>query len=126
MSSTAALSQSMDTAVTSIGGSTTVHQIDFHVAFKFPVIFTQGVFDTANPVLACTLCTLEPQKQHRVLVLLDESVASCFTQLSEQWRAYVRTHAHCISAAAEPIVVPGGEQAKQDCSLLDRIAGYIQ
>lgn len=86
----------------------------FTVAYEYPVTFTRGLFDPANPVLAQTLARLEPAKRHRVLVFVDDGLAEALPPLLAQIERYAAHHAHAIELAAPPVPVPGGERVKMD------------
>ena len=101
-------------------------QASFQVSYHYPVTFTTGVFDCDNPALAQTLCAREPEKQHRVLVLVDKGVATRTPQLAAQWKRYAEHYRHSIDSCGEPIVVPGGERAKDDPFLQQRLSSYIE
>ncbi|MFK7994378.1 MAG: 3-dehydroquinate synthase [Granulosicoccus sp.] len=103
-----------------------IHQASFSVSFNYPVVFTSQVFDTNNPVLVQTLGLLEPEKRHRVLVLIDEGVAAHTPQLAESWLAYAEHYSASIASVGTPIIVPGGESAKDDIELQDRLSQYIE
>lgn len=103
-----------------------IHQASFNVSYNYPVVFTSRVFDTNNPVLVQTLGLHEPEKRHRVLVLIDEGVATSTPQIAEQWIAYADHYCASIISAGTPIIVPGGEKAKDDIQLQDRLSQHIE
>ncbi|MFK8080622.1 MAG: 3-dehydroquinate synthase [Granulosicoccus sp.] len=103
-----------------------IHQASFSVSFSYPVVFTTGVFDKHNPTLVQTLGLQEPEKRHRVLVLIDAGVATATPQLAEQWLAYAEHYSDSIVSAGTPVLVPGGEDAKNDESLQETLAQYIE
>ena len=41
------------------------------VPFEYPVVFTRRVFDPENPSLLNVFTEREPQRRHRVLVVMD-------------------------------------------------------
>lgn len=97
---------------------TLVYRQRFSVDYDFPVCFTEGLFDPANPLFRDTLCRLEPDQQHRVVVFLDAGLP---TALAGEIEAYVRRHADRLSLATAPEPVPGGEAAKNDPALVQRL-----
>lgn len=105
---------------------TTVHQAQFSVTYNYPIAFTSDVFNPANPVLIDVLRALEPEKRHRVLVLIDEGVVNHTPQLANQWLCYVERYSTSILAPSDPIVVPGGESAKNDFPLQDSLSQAIE
>lgn len=101
-------------------------QANFSVQFTYPVVFTSGVFNINNPLLASTLHNGEPAKRHKVLLFVDENVYRLHPELNEQWIAYTEHHAHHIASASDAIVVPGGESAKNDLHLQDSLCRHIE
>jgi 3-dehydroquinate synthase len=95
---------------------TTSHVIQqqFSVSYSFPVIFTRGVFDSENPVLAQTLVRLEEPGPRRVLAYLDAGVARAFPGLAGQVTNYALAQAGAMDLLAPPHVVEGGEAIKND------------
>ncbi|WP_437642504.1 3-dehydroquinate synthase [Sorangium sp. So ce854] len=86
------------------------------VPFEYPVYFTEGVFSPSNDDLASAIAAREPRRRHRVLPVIDGGVAAAWPSLAEDIARYVDAHAERLSLAAEPIVVPGGEAAKNDAA----------
>ncbi len=82
------------------------------MAFEYPVYFTEGVFRPDNPTLAEELGRIEPDKRHRAVVFVDDGLLVPRPDLADEINAYARHHADQIELAADPIVVPGGEQIK--------------
>ncbi len=87
------------------------------VVVEYPVVFTRGVFDLANPVLAETLARREPNRRHRFVAVIDSGVAAQWPTLSADIAAYARRYE--LELAAPPWVIPGGEDAKRDEVLAD-------
>src|SRR5262245_51029520 len=93
----------------------------FSVPFEYPVIFTERLFDPANLTLVEALRSKEPALRHRVLPVIDRGVWEAWPELPEQMNAYAKAHAGSLSWAAAPLVVPGGEAAKQGNAVLDQV-----
>ncbi len=83
----------------------------FSVPFRYPVCFTHGVFDPANPALASVL---RPQASGhaRVLAVVDAGLAAATPNLLRQIEVYFHTHRNTLTLARPPLLVPGGENAK--------------
>ncbi len=92
-------------------------QISVH--WDFPVTFTHGLFDLANPVLIETLNRLHESRRHRAIVFIDAFVAQANPRLAAQVNAYFEAHPAQIELAAPLQIVPGGEAAKNDFSLIE-------
>ncbi len=89
------------------------------VTWEFPVTFTHGLFDAQNLVLVQTLGRLHEQCRARALVFVDGHVAAALPGLTGEIARYFSTHAAALELAGEPVVVPGGEQVKNDFSLVE-------
>ena len=126
------ITQTVDTSATQEASShnepsnTSVHQAQFNVTYQYPVAFTSDAFNPANRVLVDLLCTLEPDKQHRVLLLVDDGVVNGTPSLATQWLGYVAHHSASIMSPSDPIIVPGGEQAKNDFQLQESLSQAIE
>jgi 3-dehydroquinate synthase len=79
------------------------------VKFDYPVLFTNQLFDPHNRTLADTIAS---QDGARFLAVIDSNVALAHPSLSRQIEEYAT--AHHLNLVASAIVVPGGEQAKND------------
>jgi len=81
------------------------------VSFEYPVVFTRGAFDPDNRALVDAIARREPGRRHRLLVVVDAGVAAAWP-IAEAIAAYVAGHTDRLALAAPPIVVRGGEAAK--------------
>lgn len=86
----------------------------FSVSFEFPVCFTEQTFAPGNRTLVDLLRSREPDRRHRLLVVIDAQVAAAHPSLSAECETYVAAHATQLDLAAPPAVVPGGEAVKND------------
>src|SRR5688500_10241100 len=86
----------------------------FSVPFEFPLHFTRGVFDRRNPLLTTIVSRLEPQRRHRLLVVVDERVAASAPDLHDAVLGYAAEHAKSIELVLPPVIVAGGEAVKND------------
>ncbi len=82
------------------------------------ILFTRGVFTPANHTIRDLLLLDRPTKVPRVLVFVDDHVASANPGLLDSIRSYARAHAEVLDLAADPVVLPGGEPCKNDFSLV--------
>jgi 3-dehydroquinate synthase len=98
---------------------TATHLQKFSVSYEFPVVFTAGLFTAENPVLIDTLCRLEPDRQHRCIVFLDEGLLAVRPRLAEEIRAYAAGHGNRMVLVADPIVIPGGEKIKVELHFVE-------
>lgn len=91
------------------------------VHYDYPVVFTRGVFAADNDDLLWALTRTEPQRQHKVLVVLDRGVADAWPNLvgaMDAWFLPRRAHAGLVGP---PNVVPGGEASKNDPDLVSSL-----
>lgn len=94
---------------------TTTHWQRFAVPYEFPVVFTEGVFDPGNPALRDALCRLEPHKRHRVVVFVDDGLASQIPAIC----SYFERHKDALELACPPIAMPGGEKVKSELHFVE-------
>lgn len=94
----------------------TVIQQNITTHFNFPVYFTQNLFEHENKIFVNTVCSEEKEMQHRVLFVIDHNVAKAHPQLIPSLKSYADFHSRHILLAAEPVIVTGGEEVKNDMS----------
>ena len=87
---------------------------EFSVPFRFPVHFTRGAWEAGNHVTVDAFRRLEPARRHRVLVAVDDQVALGQPRLIPAIHAYFAAHAESLELAAAPVLICGGEAAKND------------
>lgn len=88
--------------------------VSFSVPFRYSVHFTTGSLRPDNPLLADALRRLEPNRRHRVLAIVDDGLARAHPSLCSDLQGYAVAHAGSMQLLCEPILVPGGERAKND------------
>jgi 3-dehydroquinate synthase len=93
----------------------------FSVPFDYPVYFTEDVFAPDNLHLIEAIARKEPSRRHRTCVIVERAVADAWPRLLDDIGGYVRHHRSRLALAAEPWVVGGGEAAKNDASLIERM-----
>jgi 3-dehydroquinate synthase len=92
------------------------------VKFRHRVEFTRGLFDPAHPLLREVLT--ESGAPARALVAIDAGVARANPQLPASVAAYFAA-APDLALAAAPLVIAGGEQAKNDPAALEALYAWI-
>jgi 3-dehydroquinate synthase len=93
----------------------------FSVAYEFPVVFTTGLFQPENPVLVETLCRLEPNREHRCLVFIDDGLLMTRPSLPDEITAYAKRHSDHMRLIADPVVIPGGEKIKVELHFVEQM-----
>lgn len=86
------------------------------VRFDFPVFFTQNLFDVENRIFVDTVRRQEKERRHRVLFVIDSNVARTHPGLIPSLHAYAEAHSDHLVLVGDPVVVPGGEEIKNDLS----------
>jgi len=97
----------------------------FSVPFSYPVCFTRDVFDGSNRGLVDSLIRLERDRRHRLVVAIDSGVAESWPDLGNRIGAYAEAHAEHLELAGDPVIVPGGERAKDDGWVLKLVLDAI-
>ena len=97
----------------------------FEVSWEYPVCFTQNVFDAENTVFLEAVSRREPQKRHRLLFVVDESVAKAHSTLENQIAQYVSRYSTSLELAAPILMFPGGEEAKNKPPFVENIQKQI-
>ena len=86
----------------------------FSVPFSFPVYFTQDAWCGDNPDFLNAVRREEPNRRHRALVVIDGEVAAAHPALTRDITAYFAQFPEALELVAPPVIVPGGEAAKND------------
>jgi 3-dehydroquinate synthase len=101
-------------------------QQEIHVSFHYPVHFTTGVFSPANALLRdLAVRAGAPSGRSRMLVVLDSGVERAHPDIPAAVHQYFATHQAELELAGPIVVVPGGEQAKNDAAHVGRLLEAI-
>lgn len=98
-------------------------QQEIQVSFRYPVHFTTGLFTAVNPLLRDL--TARADGLARVLVVVDSGVERAHPDLSDAIRGYVAAHHGSMELAGPVLILPGGEQVKNDAAHVERLLGAI-
>ena len=90
----------------------------FQVRFEYPVVFTRDLFRAEDRTLRTALTHKEPERVHRALVVVDRGVVDATIGLLDRIRAYFARHADALRLVEDPVIVPGGEEVKNEPALL--------
>lgn len=82
------------------------------VSWQHRVLFTEHVFEPANPTLRDNLSRDEHDSPRRALVVLDKALAGAQPVLCNAIGNYFKTNPTAATLAAPPILCKGGEQTK--------------
>jgi 3-dehydroquinate synthase len=97
----------------------------FAVPFAYEVSFTRDAFDPANRALVDAITRREPARRHRVLPVVDAGLAAAWPELGGWLTAYVTRHAERLQLVAPPTLVVGGEAAKNDPEIVQRLHALL-
>lgn len=96
-----------------------VIQQSFQVPFTFNIIFTKGLFSTENQEFSEFLSNFGDNSfQKKILFLIDAGVAEAHPSLQDAIKEYFQGQSK-ISLVEEILVMPGGEQVKNDTKYLE-------
>jgi 3-dehydroquinate synthase len=93
-----------------------------HVGWRLRVFFTEDVFAPGNPVLKDALSDTAPRK---VLIVLDQSLATARPDLSRRIENYFAAQADKLRLVCPPVIIAGGERAKNSPALINEIHSHI-
>lgn len=95
------------------------------VTFNYDVHFTRGLFELKNSLLSEVI-----GKNHNlaksIIVVVDSGLLDYHHDLIAKIQKYTNYFSHKIKLATELIIIPGGEAAKNDPSLVDKIHRIIE
>lgn len=83
----------------------------FTVPFQYKVCFSENIFNKENKLLATLL---NNGKKSKVFFVVDEGVVEAHPAVLTQIKEYAATYGNDFILCAQPLVVPGGEQAKNE------------
>src|SRR5690606_22423792 len=96
----------------------------FRVAYQYQVHFIKGLFTAENPVFRRFLEAYSPGAAAKVLVVIDRGVMQHHETLWAQIKAYFETIPK-ITLIANPMVVVGGEEAKNNHQVVDQVIAAV-
>ncbi|WP_316844093.1 3-dehydroquinate synthase [Pedobacter psychrodurus] len=101
-----------------------LHQ-SFTVQYHYNVFFTSALFSPENELLNSFLVDLNPAVTvKKILFVIDEGVANTHPNLNDQIKAYFSTYTQ-TQLIQDILVIPGGEQVKNDTRYFDRVLEAI-
>ena len=96
-------------------------QQEIHVSFRYAVHFTTGVFTPANPLLRDVAARPGATSASRILVVVDSGIERAHPGVLDAIRRYFSAHSASIELAGSVLVLPGGEQVKNDPAHVDQL-----
>lgn len=98
---------------------------NFAVPFRYGVYFTEDLFSVQNTLFTEVLKKDGTSKPRKVLFVIDSGVANAHPELPEQIHAFATAHANVLEMAAEVLILPGGEEVKNDPEHLQMVLSAI-
>jgi 3-dehydroquinate synthase len=95
-----------------------VREQRFTVEHEYPVVFVRGAFRDGARELAWALTRGATRQRQPVFVVLDGGLVAARPSLVGELAAAFERHADVLEARGTPFVLPGGEAAKNDPSLV--------
>ena len=95
-------------------------------SFMHRVRFTRDALQPANQTLRDALSGDAAITSRRAVVLVDEGVAATQPRLAERVRAYFDAHRAHMPRIAAVETVAGGERAKEDMRVVDRVIELVE
>src|SRR5438876_849208 len=95
------------------------------VSYRHRVYFTRRVFDPANLALKEVLSNGESKEQHKVFVVLDESLARAQPALARNIESYFAAFPDLLKLVCPPFVIEGGERTKNSYFHVSEIHSHI-
>ena len=89
-----------------------VIQRSIQVGWPLRVFFTEDVFSPANLVLQTALKDISVNTSRKALVVVDETLARAQPTLVRRMEGYFSAHADRVNLVGSPLVIEGGERAK--------------
>ncbi|MBC6430692.1 3-dehydroquinate synthase [Nostoc sp. HG1] len=96
------------------------------VTFNYEVYFTKNLFELKNPTLAQVITADGEAKPKKVVAIVDAGILQHQPEFVKQLVAYTKFYAEIVAIAAEPMIISGGEAAKNDRTLVDQIHQQIE
>jgi 3-dehydroquinate synthase len=90
----------------------------FSVSFDYTVHFSENIFDIKNPLLGEVLSSYKATK---VFLVVDQGVVDLHPDLFSKIREYASAYKEDFSLCADPLVVPGGEEVKNQLRFVEQI-----
>ena len=113
------------TSATDSAGRTIRIVQDVPIRFSYPVFFVDDLFGAQFHEIEMLLVSDGERMQRRVLFVVDDGVARAHTGLLDTLVRRAKAADGLWHMAGEPLVVPGGEQSKNDPDLVETIHDRI-
>ena len=103
-----------------------IHQQSIQVTFSYPVVFTTDLFSAENPTLDEILGRKpEGHPPVRLLFVIDRGVVEAQPDLLNAIERHCLGYAGRLETAGPPLVIEGGEEAKNNPLVLEQVLAAI-
>ncbi len=96
----------------------------FTVQFNYNVYFTEHLFYPSNPTFQDFINSQYEDVSKKILFVMDAGVVKHHTGLIAEVKRYF-SNQNEVSLIEEPVVIPGGEQAKNNVKFFDEIINCV-
>ncbi len=96
----------------------TILEQTFSVPFRYPVCFSEGLFNPSNTLFVDVLAK---DRKPKVFFVIDSGVADTHPSLKAEIEIYASAYLNEFTLCATPMVVPGGEACKNDESIYRKV-----
>jgi 3-dehydroquinate synthase len=96
------------------------------VSYRHRVYFTRTVFSPENPLLRQVLAGEKADGVARVLVVVDEMLSQRQANLLQDIEAYFARHSEELKLVCAPLVIEGGERAKNSYFHVSEIQSLVE
>lgn len=97
----------------------------FPVSFNYKVFFTDGLFQPDNKLFADLIQSDSPKATRKILFVFDEGMYAHHDDLFTRIRKYSNQYPDVFQLIDNPVIIPGGEAAKNDPTHIDKIHDAI-
>lgn len=95
------------------------------VTFRYNVYFTDGLFELKNPLLSQVVATDGKSSPNKAIAIVDSGVVCHHPQLLEKIQLYADWYGDSLHLCTFPLVVTGGEAAKNEPNSIANIHSLI-
>ena len=99
---------------------------NIQVSYRHRVHFTRGVFAAENPLFHQVLGTEKTNAVAKALVVVDETLAQSQPRLLTDIEAYFALHAADLKLVCAPLILEGGERAKNSYFHVSEIQSQVE
>ncbi|MDR9409653.1 MAG: 3-dehydroquinate synthase [Balneolaceae bacterium] len=97
----------------------------FSVPFQYKTLFTENMFDVENNCLKTVLEQQSHNHSKKILCVFDKEMSLHHPGLFNRICKYAEYHNNLFEPVRSPIIIPGGETAKNDRTYVDKILQAI-